>query len=352
MHGTPLNATRPLPAALLSTVGSMIARAFGPDGPSVSGIEDVNRGRGVFSTVVRVGLVWPPAPDRSRDGRASDDRPATVVAKLPVDGPNGDAARKAGAYRREALAYHELLDGIDVDVPICHHAETDEHDGAAFLLEDLGPARAVDQLDGLDPDDAMAVADALARLHRPWQQDSRLQAIPIRSATVAGLPTDALARGVDVVRSRWADTLTEAEQARFAQLVDLHPVLAERFALAGPVTLCHGDPRADNLVFRDDGRAVLFDWQQIAVQFGEADLAWLTATSLDPAIRRTCERDLVAANGGDFDRYRLGFALPGLAVLLLAQRELTTEREVRFVATSLKRIITAVDDLDVAALAD
>jgi hypothetical protein len=140
--------------------------------------------------------------------------------------------------------------------------------------------------------------------------------------------------------------------------------------------LCHGDPRADNLVFRESGsrekgnretagrqatdrpaaghqptdQVVLFDWQQMAIQFGEADVAWLAATSLDVEVRRRTERDLVEGYGGSFDRYRLGLALPGLTVLLLAQREATTERTGRFIATSLQRIGAAIADLNIDAI--
>jgi len=95
---------------------------------------------------------------------------------------------------------------------------------------------------------------------------------------------------------------------------------------------------------------VVFDWQQIAVQLGESDLAWLAATSLTVPIRRGAEGDLVAAAGGSFDRYRLGLALPGLAVLLLAQRELPAPRARRFVAVSLERIAAALADNETSRL--
>ena len=340
-------------------VDGMVDRAFGPGGPRVTGLTDVNRGRGVFSIVVRAELDGPRPDGPAHNGSESDDQaptgpgqaPPTVVAKLAIDGPNGQAARRAGAYRREALAYRELLHGVDVDVPRCHLIEDDDDDGARFLLDDLGGLRAVDQLDGLGIDDAVAVGEALGRLHRHWADEPRLLDLPVRRSTVAGLPPDDLTRGVDQARGRWTGRIGPEPAEVFAGLVSVRGALVDRFSAEGPMTLCHGDPRADNLVFRPDGRAVLFDWQQMAVQFGEADLAWLAATSLDPAVRRSVERDLVAGYGGDFDRYRLGFALPGLAVLLLAQRRLLTERERRFVATSLERIATALDDLDVASLA-
>ena len=128
--------------------------------------------------------------------------------------------------------------------------------------------------------------------------------------------------------------------------------------MEGGQTLCHGDPRADNVVFAEDDRAVLFDWQQMAVQFGEADLAWLLSTSTTPETRRDVEADVIAsyalARGQNaattWERYRLGMVLPGLAVLFLAQRETADERTEQLIATSLERIGIAVDDLAAAEL--
>ena len=88
----------------------------------------------------------------------------------------------------------------------------------------------------------------------------------------------------------------------------------------------------------------------MAVQFGEADLAWLAATSLTVETRRQVEADLIAAAGGNPERYRLGLALPGLAVLLLAPRELPSERAERFVAVSLQRIAAALADNETASM--
>jgi hypothetical protein len=79
-------------------------------------------------------------------------------------------------------------------------------------------------------------------------------------------------------------------------------------------------------------------------------VAWLAATSLQTETRRAEEFALLAEIGGDRDRYRLAMALPGLAVLLLAQREIDSERAERFVRTSLSRIAAAVVDLELRTL--
>lgn len=304
----------------------------------------IGTGYGVFSIVVRVEL----------DAGAA---PASVVVKRPDPGPNGAAAATAGAYRREAASYRHLLPLTPVRAPRCHLVVDEGGDRASFVLEDLGSHRAVDQLDGLGNDDAVSVAVELARLHVRWRDDPALLELPVRRATPAALEPTALARGRRVVAERWADAVGDALPV-VDRLLANRAAMVEAFTAAAPPTLCHGDPRADNLVFGDDGRPVLYDWQQVAVNFGEADLAWLAATSLEPDVRRRVERDLVAAHAAAtgagpaaaWDRYRVGMVLPALAVLLLAQREATSERAEALIATSLRRITAAVDDLDVASL--
>ncbi len=326
-----------------SGVNRLVRAAFGPR-TVVTAQADVAGGRGVFSEVVRLEL------------SGSNGLPPSVVAKLPVDNANRTAAATSGAYLREAAAYEHLLPRSTVSRPKLYTSVIVDAT-AAFLIEDLTSLRRVDQLDGLQAGDAVTVAQALRRFHRQWR--NRLESpanivdrLAIRRSSVAGFPVESLHRGLEAVRDRWNDVT--AEQAdTFARLLANAPALVDAFtaAAARNPTLCHGDPRADNLSFGADGTPVFYDWQQIAVQFGEADLAWLAATSLSPEVRRSCHHDLLAAHGAETDLFRLGLVLPGLAALLLAQREADHERTRRFISTSLQRIAAALIDHDVVSAA-
>ncbi|MEM8925302.1 MAG: phosphotransferase [Actinomycetota bacterium] len=297
----------------------------------------------MFSRVLRVQL--------STASTAAGARPpSSVVVKLPLDGANGDAARASGAYRREALAYTDVLPHSPIRHPVAHlvHLETDG--GVSIVMEDLSSHRMSDQMDGMAAADAVAVAIGLRRFHDAWTGAPALDGLAVRRATPSTFAPEALDNGLDVLRRRWAADLDEHIITAFDTLVTRRATLVDRFGAAPRPTLVHGDPRADNLAFAPDGAPVLFDWQQLAVQLGEADVAWLAATSLRVEDRRSIDRELVAAYGGGIDRYRLGLALPGLAVLLLAQREVADDRTARFITTSLQRIGAALVDLDVAAL--
>ena len=152
--------------------------------------------------------------------------------------------------------------------------------------------------------------------------------------------------------------MSEPERPVFAALLERAPTLIDAFDARDDETLCHGDPRGDNVVIVDaptggEAPARLLDFQQLAVQTAGADLAWLLATSLDPDIRRASWDDLMAAyadaTGGSAadaeEATRIGTLLPGLAVLLLVQREVDDERVRRMVARSTERISAMVRDL-------
>ncbi len=314
-------------------------------GASVLATSDANGGRGVFSSVVRV----------TYRTDAEPSSPASVVVKLPLPGANGDAARRSGAYDRESLAYRRLLPLLPVARPRCHGV-VDLENGPAFVLEDLGRHRFVDQLDGLGIDDAIAVAVALASLHRT--EVPLIGSDTVRSHTASALDPGVCRRGLDAIAGRWADAVPRPAYRAFEALLDRRTDLVARLANTGPLVLCHGDPRADNVAFAaaepgDRPVAVLFDWQQIARQPGVTDLAWLIATSVEPAVRASAMDAIIDAYSAalghavDNESLALGFVLPGLAVLLLAQREVDSDRTGRLIATSLRRIGRALVDLEI-----
>ncbi len=316
-------------------------------------VTDAGGGRGVFSTVWRVELFMAPG------GQPVTEPPATVIVKLPIEGPNGEAARASGAYEREAWAYAELLQSDEPPPhPRCHRIERDGNRGASFVLEDLGDARLGDQAAGLAATDAVEVVRALAGLHARFGAPGRagqLAALPVRTSAPAVFHRDGLLAGLAALERRGDQRWLPV----FRSVVERRDRLVDAFGSAAHPTLCHGDPRGDNVAFREGGEAVLFDWQQLAVQLGEADLAWLCGTSLLPDTRREVESDLLETYADSsrrsveetFARYRLGYVLPGLAVLLLAQRATPDAATEAMVARSIERIGSALSDLDLPSLA-
>ncbi len=327
------------------------------DQPVLGSYVDISGGRGVFSRVFAVDLKWPAGSEQP--GHGPRTRPEGVVVKLAAVGANREAAIASGAYGREALAYQRLLQDSPIAVPICHGFSACSDGAIDFVLEDLRSGRSVDQIKGLGVVDARAVVQELALWHHSSRRE-RLEelghSVSLRRSTPRMLPQEGLFRGLQILHERWSDLLSEQQIQNFARLVDRRTELVEVFD-QGPTSLCHGDVRADNLVFDYNGdKVVFYDWQQAALQLGEADLAWLCATSLEPSVRRGAERELCQLfgdasgepTGPVWDRYRSALVLPGLAVLFLAQRELDSERARLFVAASLTRIAAAIDDHELA----
>jgi len=314
---------------------------------AVESVERVDGGRGAFSEVERVCY---------HDQAGSRH---FVVVKHARRDANGEAAIAAGAYQREALAYETILPATaGIRRPHFHGAVRHSSGAVTLVLQDLTSHRAVDQVLGLAGRDALAVALALVELHQWWVEPAKLEALDVRRATPSKLAPEGLQAGLAAVKDQWGSHIDKSTLPVLADLVDQRQAAVHAFTGETGQTLCHGDPRADNVVFDDVGAAVVFDWQQMAVQFGEADLAWLLATSTTAEVRREIEADVVAtyaiARAQDaattWRRYQLGMVLPGLAVLFLAQRQADTPRASQLVATSLNRIATAVSDLGVVDL--
>ncbi len=307
--------------------------------------EPIGVGRGVFSRVWRM---------RVRHA----DRELTWVAKIPSP-ENGDAARTSGACQREAWAYAAVLphqgdDRSSPIAPVCHLVARDPEGGAAFILEDLSELRPGDQEQGATPADAAGVVASLVRFQQLVDLGQAEIGANVRRNAPASFDPGVLEAGLDRLPMFDAADLQPVFSALLARRREL---VATFGSLPDPV-LCHGDPRLDNVAFDADGSVVLYDFQQLAIQAGEADLAWLAATSLTRSQRQPLD-DIIVGHYADaigrprddvLVRYRLSFVLPGLAVLLLAQRQ-ATPATTPLVERSLRRIGAALIDLEVADLA-
>ena len=130
--------------------------------------------------------------------------------------------------------------------------------------------------------------------------------------------------------------------------------------------MCHGDWRADNLLFEPDGSVAALDFQLIATARGAYDLAYFITQSLDRGRRRRARegpvRPLGAApsrpaarppedNATAWDDYRKA-ALFCLVYPVVAWRGMDAgdPRQVDLATTMLDRFDRAADELDLAAL--
>ena len=223
--------------------------------------------------------------------------PESFVVKLAAQDPEV-RQRVALSYRSEHAFYSGVADTVAVPLPRCYHCEYDA-DGGDFvlLLADMAPAEQADQIRGCTPAQARLAVTALAGLHGPRWCDPAWRSF---DGTVMPMPDEASARGLGDITRLAAATTIEKLGARMtgadrATVLDSAELIADWLLGSGDrFSILHGDYRADNLLF-EDGRVTVVDWQTLAVGLPARDLAYFIATSLPPAERAECERDLVAA---------------------------------------------------------
>ena len=232
---------------------------------------------------------------------AGGGAPSRLILKTASShAPTRRLLNRLGAYRAETDFYRYSASESGV-APNCFFSEFDADSGEfRLLLEDLSRMR---QTDGLSSADALAVAEALGRLHARFCSE--------RGRAPAWAPK------FDRAAALFGRMQAAAWRRMPSEILDAAPGLAKVAEKSGrrtaeikarlaspPFTLIHGDARADNLFFDDDGgvsdggsAAVrMIDWQAARLGRGPYDLAYFMATSLDADIRRAIQDDMIMAH--------------------------------------------------------
>jgi hypothetical protein len=339
------------PAGLTPAWLTTALRARGHD-VTVTGVNIEPVGTGQMGASYRLALTVDGAPGAL---------PPTLVAKLPAPDA-GRAATAAPGYRAELTFYEHVAPTVRARIPACHlHVASDDWHRFTLLLEDLAPAEQGDQIAGCGVDAAIAAVVNLAGLHGPRWGDPTLWEIP----HVAPLGPD----DVDFFAAVFADalkTFTPRFEAALGAtdrvLLDSVAGVLEGFLLgrADRFSVLHGDYRLDNLLFAPDGSSVAaVDWQTMTVGLPGRDLAYLVATSLDPADRGAGEHDIVAAyhealgghgvEGYDlntcFEDYRVGMLQCPLILVLGAAYGSRTGRGDAMFRVMTERSLRAMHEL-------
>ena len=225
-----------------------------------------------------------------------DGAPTSVVAKVAsTDETSRQMAAATAAYRREVIFYQQLSERVETRTPECFYADV-AGDNISFvaLLEDLGPARMLDQLGGCDADHAALAIGQAAALHGSSWHRNYLEEdwLPVESVW------NMLGAAIPQVAAPWLE--------RFGEFLDADHVSAvTRLAtdvgawletLRNHRSLWHGDFRLDNLLFDAQDGAVpvaVVDWQSVATAPGVIDVSYFLGNSMVETERIKHERDLV-----------------------------------------------------------
>ena len=302
-----------------------------------------------------------------RDGRAAD--PASVIVKLPTsDAMAFRFSRWLSLHRREYVFYRDIAPYGYVRVPTLFYGDFNaDTNRFVLVMEDLGYMRGIPQIVGLDPARARHAIQQLAGLQgRFWEAADD----PVLSTCGEFLSTGqrrimqtVYLLTLPVALDRFPDLFT-AGTRRLALRFGFR--IAAHFAAisAGPKTVVHGDFRADNMLFDEEGQEdglALIDWQGCGIGCGMYDVAFFLGTSVTSDVRRRIERDvlgeyhdIVCSLGAEnytredcWRSYRqnmLGTLMPmviGCGALDMSDPELVKQtREL------LSRVLTAIEDLD------
>ncbi|WP_319455945.1 MULTISPECIES: oxidoreductase family protein [unclassified Mycobacterium] len=222
--------------------------------------------------------------------------PASVVAKVSsTDEASRQMAAATAAYRREVLFYQRLANRVQTRTPDCYYADIADNDVSfVALLEDLGPARTLEQIGGCTADQASLALGQAAALHgSSWQEDYlRERWLPAES--VWGM----LGAAIPAVVAPWLDRFGEYLNPEHVSAVNRLAVEVGTWleTLGSHRTLWHGDFRLDNLLFDARGGEVpvaVVDWQSVAAAPGVIDVSYFLGTSMTEAEREKHERNLV-----------------------------------------------------------
>lgn len=297
------------------------------------------------------------------------DLPATFAVKLSAQ---DDAVRERVAlgYRSEVEYYARVADRMSIPVPKCFYSEISS-DGADFvlILADMAPAVQGDQIAGCSAAEASLAVEALAGLHGPSWCDAEWLALAGIAMPKPG--DDAAAGGLGEISKMAAGILIDKLGGDISD--DDRQTLTDAMSLVTPwlmaepqrYALMHGDYRLDNMLFDPDRtRITVVDWQTVGVGLPGRDLAYFTATSLDPGVRSEIESDLVAqyhrallgygVTGYDVDTcwrdYRLGVVQAPLLTALGFAFAASTDRGNEMMLTMLHRGCRAIRELDTLEL--
>lgn len=225
--------------------------------------------------------------------------PATIVGKFPsMDITSREFGRQSGYYSNEIKFYNELAPQLSVSAAtVIHAALADNQTDFVLLMEDLAPARAVDQLEGCSANQATLVMEQAAALHAgSWRKHDLINNGAWKKGVLSiyDQVTDTFEQVIKQFPEIAGDLVPEEDLAEAAKLIP-HAAKWKRI-FNDPQCLWHSDLRADNVLFdAQDGKrpVVILDWQGLAFGRGTIDIALYNGTSMTMEERRASERQLV-----------------------------------------------------------
>ncbi len=257
--------------------------------------ETIGEGVGIMGQLARLTL---------RYGGPATGAPGSVVVKLPSHLPENRAVGEHFRfYEREGRFYEQIGGKVEVRTPRCYWNHLDPATATyGLLLEDLGGRTMISQIAGLGAGRAAQALRELAKLHAEWWASPALDGL----TWMPRLDDPVNLAAGQQYRDAWPLFVERIGDAVPAEALALGERVKEQYesllvvgTADAPLTICHGDFRADNLMFDDapeaeDAIAVL-DWQISFRGPAVSDVTYLLCQSMTVEERRASEEALVRA---------------------------------------------------------
>jgi len=259
------------------------------DGVTVTSVstERIGEGVGILSILQRV------IPTYSGATKA----PKSIVVKYPTDDQVQRGTADALAfYIREIVFYRDCAPSAPFKTAKCY-GQAIESDNTNFTIamEDISHYRPLNQLDGVSLSDAKIMLEKLADFHAMWWNSPKLPAMQDIFPPMLNPIYET------VIPMLWAQGWPNVEKYAGHLLPDsvrhIGGIWAEKVSwmltnLMAPMTLCHGDYRADNMMF-DGNEPVVIDYQICGTGSGIFDVGYFISQSIATKERRGHDRELV-----------------------------------------------------------
>jgi hypothetical protein len=264
------------------------SKALEPDVSVTSlNIERIGEGVGILSILQRV------TPSYSKDTKA----PKSIVVKYPTDDPTQRFTADALAfYIRELVFYKECAPDAPFGTAKCYgQAIAGDNTDFTIVMEDIGHLRSLNQLEGVSLSDSKVLLEKLADFHAMWWGSPKLANYattfqPISNPTYHAVLPMLWTGGWPVVEEHAGHLIPENVREIGAMWAEKCQWMLDN--LMTPTTLCHGDYRADNIMFNGSEPTVI-DFQIIGTGSGIYDVGYFISQSIDTSVRRGHDRELL-----------------------------------------------------------
>jgi aminoglycoside/choline kinase family phosphotransferase len=238
-----------------------------------------------------------------------------------------------------------------------------------LLIEDIRGATTPDQIAGITADEARRILSSLIPLHVEYWGSAELHELhwlpPMNNDVYKGAQALGDARWPDFVE-RFGDRIDDEMLATLRTAIDHYPELLDFQVTIGAPTFTHTDCRAENYLFagREGEDVTVVDFQLSTRHWGMWDVANLLGGSMEPAVRRAHEADLVAwyvdevtaAGVDDYTleqamlEYRFCLLQQAVAAVMVSDLQGGNDRGVELLERLFLRPIEAAHDHDVHEL--